>query len=416
MPNRRPGRHALLFIFLTVLIDVTGLGIIIPVMPDLVQALTGRTVAEAAVIGGRLIFVYALMQFICAPIVGGLSDHFGRRPMLLLSLAGFSIDYFLMGFAPTLGWLFLGRILSGVFGATYTTAGAYIADVSPPEKRAQNFGLIGAAFGLGFIVGPALGGIIGKHLGVHAPFIVAGALALANLVYGFIVLPETLKPENRRAFSLGRANPLGSLAHMRLYPAVLGLLGAFFLFQLGHQAYTAVWSYFTIERFEWDEALVGYSLGAIGIAGALVQGGLTRSIIPRLGEAKTLYLGFALAIVSYFGFGLATQGWMIYAWIPVAGLAGLIGPALQGLMANRVPDDSQGELQGAVASLRSLSSIIGPVVLTSIFARTSAPDAAVYLPGSPFLVGGALTVLALVVAARVLARRRDAREAPSTAP
>ena len=401
MFQRRPGRHALLFIFLTVLIDVTGLGIIIPVMPELVQELTGRSVAESAVVGGQLILLYALMQFLCAPIVGGLSDHFGRRPLLLFSLGGFALDYFLMGFAPTIGWLFLGRALSGVFGASYTTAGAYIADVSDRDKRAQNFGLLGAAFGLGFIIGPVLGGLLGQ-LGPRTPFFAAAGLAVINLVYGFIVLPETLKPENRRAFQWRRANPLGGLMQMRLHPAVLGLLLVHFLFQLGHQAYTVIWSYFTIERFNWSDLHVGYSLGAVGVAGALVQGGLTRKVIPKIGEARTLYVGLVLAVVSYIGIGLASQGWMIYAWIPIASLAGLIGPSLQGLMANRVPDDSQGELQGAVASLRSLSAIVAPIILTTIFARASAPDAAVYLPGAPFLVAAALTAAGLVVAARTL--------------
>lgn len=404
MFDRRPGRHALLFIFLTVLIDVTGLGIIMPVIPELIQNLTGRTIDDAAIIGGRLVFVYALMQFVAAPVVGGLSDRFGRRPLLLLSLLGFSVDYLIMGVAPVVGLLFVGRALAGVFGATYSTAGAYIADVSSKEKRAQNFGLIGAAFGIGFIVGPVIGGVLGQ-LGPRAPFFAASALAFANLVYGFIVLPETLKPENRRAFDWKRANPLGNLYHMRLHPAVLGMLLAIFLFQLGHQVYPNVWSYYSIERFGWEDIHVGLSLGAVGVASAIVQGGLTRVVMPRFGETRVLYFGLTLAILSYLGFGLATRGWMVFAWIPIAGLAGLAGPAMQGLTANRVPDNAQGELQGAIASLTSLSAIIAPMLLTSIFARYSGPDATVYLPGAPFLIAAFLTVLGLGAAVRALSRR-----------
>jgi DHA1 family tetracycline resistance protein-like MFS transporter len=401
MFKRRPGRHALLFIFLTVLIDVTGLGIIIPVIPGLLEDLTGMSVADAALIGGRLIFIYAFMQFLCAPIIGGLSDRYGRRPLLLISLAGFSLDYALMGFAPAVWWLFLGRALSGVFGATYSTAGAYIADVSPKEKRAQNFGLIGAAFGVGFIVGPMIGGLLGE-LSPRAPFFAASALAFANLIYGWIVLPETLTLENRRPFDWKRANPLGGLFQMRLHPAVLGLLAAAFLFQLGHQAYPAIWSFYMIERFDWSSFNVGVSLGAVGVASAIVQGGLTRVVIPKLGEVRTLYLGLGLGVLAYVGFALASHGWLIYAWIPIAGLAGLSGPALQGLMSNRVPDNAQGELQGALSSLTSLSAIIAPLLLTAVFARFSSPDAPIYLPGAPFLIGAFITAIGLGIAARSL--------------
>jgi len=404
-PPRKPGPRALLFVFLTVLIDVTGLGIIIPVLPELIQELTGRTIDDAALIGGRIIMTYALMQFIAAPIIGALSDRFGRRPVLLLSLLGFSIDYMIMGFANTIMWLFLGRALSGIFGATYSTAGAYIADVSPPEKRAQNFGLIGAAFGIGFIVGPVIGGFVGE-IDVRAPFFTASALAFANLIYGYIVLPETLKPENRRAFDPRRANPFGALMQMRLYPAVLGLLAAAFLFQLAHQAYPSVWAYYSTERYGWGGREIGFSLGAVGIMGALVQGGLTRVIIPKLGEARTLYIGLALAMISFAGFAFASKGWMLYAWIPISGLAGMAGPAMQGLMANRVPDNTQGELQGASTSLVSLTTIISPPIMTSLFAHFSGADAPVYLPGAPFLAAATVTGLGLLVAIWAMQRER----------
>lgn len=396
-PSRTPGKHALLFIFLTLLIDVTGLGIIIPVLPRLIQELTGRTVDDAAVIGGLIIMTYALMQFVAAPVVGAASDRFGRRPVLLLSLLGFSIDYMIMGLATSIVWLFIGRALSGVFGATYTTAGAYIADVSPPEKRAQNFGLIGAAFGIGFIVGPAIGGALG-HFDPRLPFFTASALAMGNLVYGWIVLPETLKPENRRPFDPRRANPFGALMQIRLYPAVLGLLGAAFLFQLAHQAYPSIWAYYGQERYGWTALEVGLSLGAVGVMAALVQGGLTRVVMPKIGAERALYIGLALVIVSFVGFAFATRSWMVYAWIPISGLGGLAGPAMQGLMSNRVPDNAQGELQGASASLVSLTTIISPPLLTRLFAHFSGDDAPLYLPGAPYLAGAALTALGLMVA------------------
>ncbi len=407
MFKRRPGRHALLFIFLTVLIDVTGLGIIIPVIPQLIGELTGQSVSEAAVIGGRLIFIYALMQFVFSPIIGGLSDRYGRRPILLMSLAGFSIDYLVMGFAPSVAWLFVGRALSGVFGATYSTAGAYIADASSKESRSQNFGLIGAAFGIGFIVGPLIGGLLGE-LGPRAPFFAAAGLAAANLIYGYIVLPETLTLENRRPFDWRRANPLGALFQMRLFPAVLGLLAAAFLFQVGHQAYPSIWSFYMIERFSWSSQQVGFSLAAVGVASALVQGGLTRVVIPKLGDVRTLYVGLFLGVIAYLGFALSSHGWMIYAIIPLAGLAGLSGPALQGLMSNRIPDNAQGELQGALSSLTSLSAILAPLALTSVFSRYSSPDASIYLPGAPFLIGAMITTLGLIIAALSLTRKPQA--------
>ncbi len=406
--QRPPGRHALLFIFVTVLIEMAGFGLIMPVMPKLIMELTGEGVGRAAVYGGAMLFLYAGLQFVLAPVVGGLSDRFGRRPVLLLALGGYAVDYMLMGFAPALWWLFLGRAIAGIFGASYSAAGAYIADISPPEKRAANFGLLGAAFGLGFIIGPVIGGYVGHWFGPRAPFFAAAALAGANLVYGFFVLPETLSEGRRRAFDWRRANPVGSLVQMRLHPAVLGLLAAMMLYQISHRVYPAIWSYFAIERFAWTEADIGLSLGAVGVAAALVQGGLTRAVIPRIGEARATTIGLLVGAFVAVGFAIAPNGWVVYALIPISGLAGLAGPAMQGLMSNRVPNDAQGELAGAVASLSSLSAIVGPPALTLVFGAFTGEDAPIYFPGAPFVVAGALSLLAIAVAARALGRPADA--------
>jgi DHA1 family tetracycline resistance protein-like MFS transporter len=415
MTERPAGRHALLFIFITVLIEMAGFGLIMPVMPDLIMDLTGEGVGRAAIYGGAMLFLYAGLQFFLAPVVGGLSDRFGRRPVLLLALGGYAIDYFLMGFAPVLAWLFVGRAIAGIFGASYSAAGAYIADISPPEKRAANFGLLGAAFGLGFIVGPVVGGYLGDWFGPRAPFFGAGILAGVNLIYGYFVLPETLPPSKRRAFDWRRANPVGSLAQMRLYPAVVGLLAATMLYQIAHRVYPAIWSYFAIERFEWTKSDIGLSLGAVGIASVIVQGGLTRIIIPRIGEARATYAGLLIAAIAGVGFAVAPNGWAVYALIPVSGLAGLAGPAMQGLMSNRVPNDGQGELAGAVASLNSLSAVVGPPALTWLFGAFTSEGAPFYFPGAPFVAAGALALAAVAVAAWAL-RRHAEREAPAREP
>jgi MFS transporter, DHA1 family, tetracycline resistance protein len=291
-------RHALTFIFITLLIDVTGLGIIIPVLPKLILSLQGGTLADAARWGGYLGFAYAALQFVSAPVLGGLSDAFGRRPVLLFSLVGFGLDYILQGLAPSLGWLVAGRCIAGITGASFTTATAYIADVSPPEKRAQNFGLIGAAFGLGFVLGPVVGGLIGSQFGPHAPFFTSAALALLNAVYGYFVLPESLAPVNRRPFEWRRANPIGSLRNLFRYPAILGLVGAMFLLYIAGHAAQSTWTYFTFERFQWNEAQVGYSLAFVGLVIGGVQGGLTRVVIPRIGQRRAVFVGFGFYVVS----------------------------------------------------------------------------------------------------------------------
>ncbi|MBB3841282.1 DHA1 family tetracycline resistance protein-like MFS transporter [Runella defluvii] len=395
---------ALLFIFITLLIDVTGIGIIIPVFPKLITELIHGDLSQASLYGGWLTFAYSVMQFIFSPILGGLSDQYGRRPVLLASLFGFGIDYIFLGFAPSIGWLFVGRLIAGVLGASFTTAGAYIADVSPPEKRAQNFGLIGAAFGLGFIIGPMLGGLLGQY-GARVPFFVSAGLALLNWLYGYFVLPESLLPENRRPFDWKRANPVGSLRHLKKYPIIFGLVIPLVLIYIAGYATQSTWTYFTMERFGWDEKWVGYSLAFVGVMAALVQGGLTRTIIPRLGNTKSIYWGLSAYGISFFMYAFANQGWMLFAITILAALGGIATPALQAIMSNEVPANEQGELRGALTSLMSLTAVVGPVMMTSLFAYFTTSAAPIIFPGAPFAMGGVLTLLSLVLVKQILSRK-----------
>ena len=392
---------ALIFIFITLLIDITGLGIIIPVMPKLIEDLTGSSLSEAATFGGWLISAYAITQFFFAPIVGGLSDRYGRRPVLLAALFGFGIDYLLLAFAPTIGWLFVGRIIAGVMGASFTTAGAYIADISTPENRAQNFGIVGAAFGLGFIIGPVIGGLLGG-LGTRVPFMVAAGLTLLNWLYGYFILPESLKPENRRKFEMSRANPLGTLKSLIRFPVIAGLFVALAFIYVSSHAVQSNWSYFTIEKFKWTETQIGISLGVVGVMFALVQGLLIRKIIPALGNEKSVYVGFGLSAAGFLLFAFASQGWMMYVFTAVYCLGGIAGPALQGIMSGVVPPNEQGELQGGFTSLMSLASIIGPLIMNSLFAFFTKADAPVYFPGAAMLLGAVLTVISTILARRTL--------------
>lgn len=393
--------NALMFIFITILIDVIGIGIIIPVLPKLITELTGGGMSEAARYGGWLMFAYAIMQFIFAPIIGGLSDRYGRRPVLLLSLFGLGIDYLFLAFAPTIGWLFVGRLLAGISGASFTTASAYIADVSPLEKRAQNFGLIGAAFGLGFIIGPVLGGLLGQF-GSRAPFFASAALALLNWLYGYFILPESLSQENRRAFDWKRANPVGSLLQMRRYPVIIGLIGSLLCLYIAGHSSQSTWSYYTMEKFGWNEKWVGYSLGFVGLTIGLVQGLLTRVIIPKLGAVRSVFIGLCLSTIGFVGFALATQGWMMFALMIPFALGGIAGPSLQGIISGQVPPNEQGELQGALTGLISATSIVGPLLMTNLFSWFTTPDAPVYFPGAPFMMGAILTVLGMILAIRPL--------------
>ncbi len=406
---KRPQGAALIFIFITVLVDVIGLGIIIPVLPGLIMELTGEGLSMASRYGGWLMFTYAIMQFLAAPVIGGLSDRYGRRPVLLASLFGFGIDYIILGFAPTITWLFIGRFMAGITGASFTTASAYIADVSPPEKRGQNFGLIGAAFGLGFIVGPVLGGLLG-HFGPRVPFFAAAGLTLLNWLYGYFILPESLKPESRRPFSWKRANPLGSLMQVRKYPVIVGLIAVLVLTYIAGHATQSTWAYYTMEKFGWDEKAVGYSLGFVGLMVALVQGGLIRVAIPKLGEVRSVYLGLILYAIGFVGFAFASAGWMMYAIMVPFALSGLAGPALQGIMSNQVPANSQGELQGALTSLMSLTSVVGPPLMTNLFGYFTSENAPVFFPGAPFLAGAVFVLTALLLSTGPLKKLRNAQE------
>jgi DHA1 family tetracycline resistance protein-like MFS transporter len=396
---RKDSAAALSFIFITVLIDTIGFGIVMPVIPNLIMELTDVNVSQAAVYGGWLAFAYAIMQFICGPIIGNLSDRFGRRPVLLLSLLAFGIDYALMGWAPTIGWLFVGRAIAGIAGAAHTTANAYIADVSPPEKRAQNFGLMGAAFGLGFIFGPALGGLLGDY-GTRAPFYAAAALALVNLAYGMFVLPESLPLNARRPFHWRRANTLGTILQLRQYPSVGLLATVLFLWTLGHQVLPATWAFYTQQKFNWSPTEVGLSLAFAGVLMAAVQAGLTRVLVPRLGETTAVLIGLTAGGIGYLGYAFAWQGWMVYFVMMVGMLAGLTFPSLNALMSHRIPKTSQGELQGAVASLFSLTTIIGPVLMTQLFGYFTSDAAPFIFPGAAFVFASFLVLLSLILFAR----------------
>jgi len=384
------------FIFITMLIDVTGWGIIIPVIPKLIKELINGDISEAAKYGGWLTFAYAMTQFIFAPLIGNLSDQFGRRPIILLALLGFAMDYLLLSFAPTIGWLFLGRILAGVTGASITTASAYIADISTEENRAKNFGMIGAAFGMGFVIGPVIGGLLGQF-GSRVPFYAAAALCFINFMYGYFILPESLPKENRRNFEWKKANPVGVLLKLRKHPKLLGLMSATFLLYLGSQAVQSNWSYFTMYRFHWDEKMVGISLGIIGVLVGLVQGVLIRWINPKLGNKKSIFIGMALYTIGMFLFASATQSWMIFVFLVPYCLGGIAGPALQSLISTQVSPKEQGEIQGTLASLMSASAIIGPPLMSSTFYYFTHSEAPFQFAGATFVLGGVLMFLSTIV-------------------
>lgn len=394
-------RSSIVFIIITVAIDSIGFGIVIPVLPQLIKTLTGDNMSDTSYTIGWLWFAYAVMQFVCAPIVGNLSDRYGRRPVLLLALAALGIDYFVMASAPTLAWLFVGRAIAGMAGSTYSTANAYVADISQDGNRAQNFGLLGAAFGAGFVLGPVVGGLLGE-ISPRMPFYAAATLSLVNVVYGIFVVKESLAPEHRRALDWSRANPVGALKHLWSNPVVFGLAIALFLYMIGHYSLPTVWVVYVQEKFNWSESQVGFSLGVVGIAMILVQGLLIRLIIPALGAPRTGYLGLIITIIGFVGYASATQGWHMYVWIVVAALAGLVMPAFQSVMTSRVPANSQGELQGAIASMNSITTVVGPLVMTRLFGYFISDGAPIYFPGAAFIVSACLTLLTLFIFAGVV--------------
>jgi DHA1 family tetracycline resistance protein-like MFS transporter len=393
-------KPALRFIFVTLFLDILGIGLIIPILPKLIEQFSGGNVSAASHTYGWLASLYSLMQFLCAPVLGGLSDRFGRRAVILSSLFGSWLDYLLLAFAPSLPWFFLGRIIAGVTGANMTAANAYIADVSPPEKRAANFGLVAAAFGLGFIAGPALGGWIGDQFGLRAPFLVTAGLTLLNWFYGMFVLPESLPREQRRAFDWKRANPVGSLVALKRHPEVLGLTETYFLMSLAHQVFPSTWVLYTSYRYGWTPKQVGLSLAAVGVMAAIVQGGLVRKIVPKLGERRSIIIGLMNATVFFAAYGFATEGWMVYVWIGIGSFGGIAMPALQGLVSRGVPLNEQGAVQGALSSLASLAGILGPVLATGLFGYFISARAPAHVPGAAFFCGSVLMVIALLLAMR----------------
>lgn len=396
-----PRKAAVGFIFITLLIDVMGWGLIIPVMPKLISSLKGISINEASSYGAWLISAYAITQFLFAPVIGNLSDRYGRRPVLLFSLLGFGIDYLFLALAPGYEWLFVGRVIAGITGASFTTATAYIADVSTAETRAKNFGMIGAAFGLGFVIGPALGGAL-AGLGVRAPFYAAALLCLLNTLYGYFVLPESLSKENRRPFEWRRANPFGSLKFLKDTPGIGGLAFSFFLIYLAAQAVQGNWNFFTIHRFQWTEGMVGISLAVVGLLVGAVQAGLTRVITPKLGNNRSIYLGLFLYTAGLVLFAFASQGWMMFVFLVPYCLGGIAGPSLQATLAQHVPPSQQGELQGALTSLMSLTTIIGPLMMNNLFTYFTSKKAPFLFPGVSFLLGGVFMLLSLFIAWHVL--------------
>ena len=398
------------FIFITLLIDTMGWGLIIPVMANLIAELKGIPVNVASTYGALLLSAFAITQFLFSPVIGNLSDSFGRRPVLLSSLMGFGIDYIILALAPAYGWLFIGRVIAGITGASFTTAAAYIADISTNQtERAKNFGLIGAAFGLGFVLGPALGGLLATW-GIRAPFYAASALCLLNFLYGYFFLPESLSKENRRPFEWKRANPFGSLKFLTRHPEIGGLALGFFLIYLGAQSIQSNWNFFTIYRFHWSEKMVGISLAVVGVLIGGVQAGLTRVVNPKIGNEKSIYLGLSLYTLGLILFAFATQSWMMFAFLIPYCLGGICGPSLQSIISGHVPANQQGELQGALTSLMSLTTIIGPPLMSVTFSYFTTGKAPFYFPGMHFLIGACCMLLSVIIIYNVL--NKEKKEKP----
>ncbi|MCL4141970.1 UNVERIFIED_CONTAM: hypothetical protein GTU68_005233 [Idotea baltica] len=385
---------AIYFVLITVVIDAMGIGIIMPVMPDLIRELRGTGLSDAALWGGVLSSCFAVMQFLCGAAVGNLSDRYGRRPVLLASLGVVAVDYIIMGFTNSIWILFLGRIVGGIASATQSTASAYMADISKPDEKAQNFGLIGAAFGIGFILGPLLGGLL-SEFGSRAPFFAAAVLATLNMCMGYFVLNETVTDAIRRPLEMRRMNPFRALKHVGSFPGLGMLLGMFFFHQVAFFVYPTVWAYYTQLRYDWQALQVGISLMAFGIGMAVVQGGLIRVIVPRIGEWNTVIMGLIVSIIAFALIGSATQGWMIYAIIPLCSIGLITSPALSGIMSRATPDNAQGELQGVMTAVGAIGTIISPLMMTGSFSYFTRPDAPIHFPSAPFALAVVLEIIAL---------------------
>ncbi|HVT72352.1 MAG TPA: TCR/Tet family MFS transporter [Lacunisphaera sp.] len=399
MESHSPRQPGIGFIFVTVMLAVVGFGLLIPVLPKLVVQLEGEGIASGSSTYGWIITIYAMMQFVGSPILGSLSDRFGRRRIILIATAGSMCDYGIMAWAPTLTWFFVARTIAGFTAGVLSTANAYIADTTPPEKRAHAYGILGAAFGVGFILGPVAGGLLG-NIGIRLPFWFAAGCAAANWLYGFFVLPESLKPENRRSFDWKRANPFGALLALRRFPAVLSLVESFFLIMLSQAMLYSIWALYMDYRYHWNPRDVGLSLALAGVTTGLVQGGLVKRIVPRLGVTRTVVVGLCVSIGSMICYGLATKGWMIYAVICFGAFAGITGPALQTYITKHVPANEQGGVQGVLTGLQSLAGIPGPWIGTHSFGWAIDPAKSFHVPGIAFFEGAGLVCIALGLAVR----------------
>jgi DHA1 family tetracycline resistance protein-like MFS transporter len=399
-PVTRVRKAALVFVFVVVLLDILAFGVIIPVLPELVREFTGGDYAHAAYWVGLFSMLFAGIQFLSTPIQGTLSDRFGRRPVILLSCLGLGADFILMAVAQSLPWLLIARIFSGMFAASYTTANAYIADVTPPEKRARAYGLLGASFGVGFIIGPLLGGVLGSW-SLRAPFWFAGSLALINFLYGWFVLPESLPREKRTPrFDWAHANPIGSLRMLTRFPQVFGLAAVVLMANMAHYVYPSVSVLYTEYRYGWTTMQVSWMLALVGVCSAIVQGVLVGKVVPSLGERRTLLLGLACGTLGFIVFGFAGAGWMFLAALPLSALWGLAAPATQALITRQVSPDAQGRVQGALMSLVSLTGIFAPIMFASTFGLFISDHAPLHLPGAPWLLAGAWLFVGLLLGIR----------------
>jgi DHA1 family tetracycline resistance protein-like MFS transporter len=388
-------KRGLTLVFMILLLDIIGIGIIVPVLPEYLEELTGTDVGHAAIYGGWLLFAYAGMQFVFAPLIGNLSDRFGRRPVLLTSVVTFAIDNLICALAPNFAILLIGRILAGISGGSYSTASAYIADVSTDDNRARNFGLLGIAFGVGFILGPIIGGFLGEF-GPRVPFFGAALISFLNFVVAYFLLPETLSAKDRRTFEWKRSNPLGALKQMRNHKGILWIGLVFFMLTLGHMSYPAVWAYVGSYRYGWSESDIGMSLGIYGLCSAIVMGLILPRIVSRFGEWRTAVIGLTFAMLGFFGYASAWQGWLVYVVIVATCLEGVADPAMRSIASAKVPASEQGELQGALTSLFSITNIIGPLIFTQIFAVFTAPGASITFSGAPYVLGGVFVLIGLI--------------------
>ena len=399
-PPGATSRATFLFIIVTVTLDFLAFGIIAPVLPNLIIQFEGGNMSRASEVTGYFGFAWATMQFLFSPVLGAWSDRFGRRPVILLSCLGLGLDYIFMALAPTLGWLFVGRIISGITTSNVSTSFAYIADVTPPQDRAKRYGLLGAAFGLGFVIGPAVGGLLG-HYSLRAPFWAAAGLSLANFLYGVFVLPESLPAERRAKSAWHMANPLGSLSLLRSHRVLAGLSVVTFLYYLAQQSLPSMFVLYTEYRYGWNERSVGIALAVVGVCAATVSGGMVGPYVKRFGERFGLVSGLCFGLIGFAGFALAPRGWVLVSAIPFIALWGVGGPAMQSLMSQLVDASSQGKLQGAINSLRALTGMAGPLLFTQVFSASIAPRAAVYLPGSPYFLACVLLIAGACLAALV---------------